>query len=94
MAWGEGERDEKGVRREKCCVVCGEGTSGDYQETWCCTSSNANLLCDYRLHLCTYFWLGEPSLTSYLIAQLSNYLILSLEVLSAPHMQCLAEDLA
>lgn len=34
---GVGERDEKGVRREKCYIVCSEGTSGDNQETWCCT---------------------------------------------------------
>lgn len=30
---GDGENDEKGVRRGKCHIVCGEGTSGDNQET-------------------------------------------------------------
>lgn len=58
MAWEggkDGERHEKGLRREKCHIVCAEGTSGDNQEAWCCTLSNADPLCDYRLHLCTYF---------------------------------------
>lgn len=30
---GDRENDEKGVRRGKCPIVCGEGTSGDNQET-------------------------------------------------------------
>lgn len=89
---GDGEVDEKRVRREKLYVVCGEGTSGDNQEIWCVP--NLMLICCVMIgsiFVPSFVFLIEGGL---LLPQFLAQLILCLEVLSTSHVQYLVEVIA